>query len=359
MKKKISIKYFYNFLEDNRKSMDTVSDYLYNKVKNDKNFKVSRFIPKFDQKFSKFSSKAWGLRYNRYINYPNQVKKLKKVDVGHIVDHQYAHLVHKINADKKIVTVHDLIPIKFKKKIGKNPYLVKFSLNHLKYFDEVIAVSENTKKDILKYTDCPKKKIKVLHSSVEKSFNNKKIDKKKVCTAYHIPYSSKKILIVGSSFYKNHKTSLKVLKSLLKIYNDKIIFIKIGNKFDFKIQNKLKKNIFELENLQRKDVNKIYKISDILMFPSIYEGYGLPVIEAINTALPVVSSNIATSNEILKNYPLKTSPNDHFLMTQYIVKLLKNKKFRNKIKKNIFDRRKYFTEANYFKNLKKIYYTLS
>ena len=74
MKKKILIKYFYNFLEDNRKSMDTVSDYLYNNIKNDKNFKVSRFIPKFDPKFSKFSSLAWGLRYNRYVNYPNQVK---------------------------------------------------------------------------------------------------------------------------------------------------------------------------------------------------------------------------------------------------------------------------------------------
>ena len=119
MEKKISIKYFYNFKEDNRKSMQTVSDYLYSNVKNDKNFKVSRFIPKFDSKFSKFSSFAWGLRYNRYVKYQNQVKKLKKVDVAHIVDHQYSHLVHKINANKKIVTVHDLIPIKFKKKNWK------------------------------------------------------------------------------------------------------------------------------------------------------------------------------------------------------------------------------------------------
>ena len=355
MKKKILIKYFYNFLEDNRKSMDTVSDYLYNNIKKDKNFKVSRFIPKFDPKFSKFSSLAWGLRYNRYVNYPNQVKKLKKVDVAHVVDHQYAHLVHKINANKKIVTVHDLIPVKFKKKIGKNPYLVKFSLNHLKYFDEVIAVSENTKKDILKYTDCPKKKIKVLHSSVEKSFNNKNIDKKKVCAAYNIPYQSKKILIVGGSFYKNHKISLKILEQLKKIYKNKIILLKIGNKLDFKIKKELKKNIVEFNHIKRNKIHEIYKIADLLLFPSVYEGYGLPCIEAINSKLPIVASHVSSIKEILGNYPLLFKPNDHKAMTKNIIALIEDKKFRYQIKKYLISRARLFKETNYFNKLKNIY----
>jgi glycosyltransferase involved in cell wall biosynthesis len=355
MEKKISIKYFYNFKEDNRKSMQTVSDYLYNNVKNDKNFKVSRFIPKFDSKFSKFSSFAWGLRYNRYVKYQNQVKKLKKVDVAHIVDHQYSHLVHKINANKKIVTVHDLIPIKFKKKIGKNPYLVKFSLNHLKYFDEVIAVSENTKKDILKYTDCPKKKIKVLHSSVEKSFNNKNIDKKKVCAAYHIPYQSKKILIVGSSFYKNHRISLKILEQLKKTYKNKVILLKIGNKLDFKIKKELKTNIFEFNHIKRNKIHEIYKVADLLLFPSIYEGYGLPCVEAMNSKLPIVASHVSSIKEILGNYPLLFKPNDYKRMIKSIIALIEDKKFRNQIKKYLFSRARLFKETNYFNKLKNIY----
>jgi len=356
MKKKILIKYFYNFLEDNRKSMDTVSDYLYNNIKKDKNFKVSRFIPKFDPKFSKFSSLAWGLRYNRYVNCPNQVKKLKKVDVAHVVDHQYAHLVHKINANKKIVTVHDLIPIKFKKKIGKNPYLVKFSLNHLKYFDEVIAVSENTKKDIVKYTDCPKNKISVLQSTVSQRFNLSTINKKKICHKYKLAQNCKKILIVGANFYKNHETSLKILKELIKIYKKKIIFIKIGNKLNLKVDDKLKEFFFEIKNISREQVNEIYKISDILLFPSIYEGYGLPIVEALKSGLPIVASNIATTKEILGKYPLLFKPKDFISMTKAIIKILNNKNYLKYLKKLLFIRSKMFNEEIYFKKLKKLYH---
>src|SRR6056300_1518242 len=240
MKKKISIKYFFNFMEDKRKSMDTVANYLNQCYKKKK----------------KILNHSWNLRFNRYINYPNQVKKLKRTDIAHVIDHQYAHLVKNIQAKYKIITVHDLIPIKFIKEIGKNPYLVKHSHSYLKYFDQIIAVSKNTKRDIIKYTDCPSKKINVLHSSVEKSFNNQKIVKRKICNKYKIPFDHKKILIIGSSFYKNHQTSIKILKKLKKILKERIILIKIGNKLEIKKENYIKQNISELDNLKREKVNE-------------------------------------------------------------------------------------------------------
>ena len=355
MKKKISIKYFFNFKEDKRKSMDTVANYLHQFYKKDKNFKVSKFIPSFYKKKNKILNHSWNLRFNRYINYPNQVKKLKRTDIAHVIDHQYAHLVKNIQAKYKIITVHDLIPIKFSKEIGKNPYLVKHSHSYLKYFDQIIAVSKNTKRDIIKYTDCPSKKIKVLHSSVEKSFNNQKIVKRKICNKYKIPFDHKKILIIGSSFYKNHKTSIKVLKKLKKIFKDRILLIKLGNKLDFKIENDLKKNIIELDNLKREKVNEIYKICDVLLFPSIYEGYGLPLIEAINTELPIVASNIKTTKEILNNYPLLFNPKDSSSMSMCIEKLINNKNFNLKIKKKLNIKKNNFKEEIYFTKLKNLY----
>jgi len=355
MKKKISIKYFFNFKEDKRKSMDTVANYLHQFYKKDKNFKISKFIPSFYKKKNKILNHSWNLRFNRYINYPKQVKKLKRTDIAHVIDHQYAHLVHNINAKYKIITVHDLIPIKFSKEIGKNPYLVKHSHNYLKYFNQIIAVSENTKRDIIKYTDCPSKKIKVLYSSVEKNFNHKKIDKKSVCEKYKIPFDHKKILIIGSSFYKNHKTSIKVLKKLKKIFNDKISLVKLGNKLDFKIENDLKKNIIELNNLKREKVNEIYKICDVLLFPSIYEGYGLPLIESINSELPIVASNIKTTKEILGNYPLLFNPKDSKSMSLGIEKLINNKNFNLKIKKKLNIKKNNFKEEIYFTKLKNLY----
>jgi len=354
MEKKISIKYFYNFKEDNRKSMRMISDYLYQNLKKDSNFKISKFIPKFSINYLSFFGRIWNLRYNRYIHYPNLVKKTNKSDIAHIIDHQYAHLVDQIQASYKIITVHDLIPIVFKKQIGKNPYLVKHSLSYLKKFNKVIAVSKNTKKDILKYTDCPKQKIVVLKSSVENTFNIKKINKKLVCIKYKIPFQSKKILIVGNSFYKNHKISLKILEEVKKTHKN-LIFIKIGNKFDFNIKKKLKKSIIQLSNIKRDEVNKIYKISDVLLFPSLYEGYGLPVLEAMKTGLPIIASNKESIKEILGRYPLLFNPNDVKKMSKSIVKLIENKNYNTQIKKYLKKRSIFFKEDNYFQQLKKIY----
>jgi len=355
MKNKISIKYFYNFAEDKRLSMQTVGNYLFDNFKNHKIFKVSRFIPKYFNKNQNILAHSWNLRLNRYLYYPNQVKNQKKVDIAHIIDHQYAHLVKKIKSTKKIITVHDLIPFIYSEKIGKYPYLVKYSLNHLKLFDKVIAVSENTKKDILKFTNCPYKKIVVFKTSVENTFNTKKIDKKKLCIKYNLPTNTKKVLIVGSSFYKNHQTSLKIFKNLLDRYGDDINLIKIGNKFNFEIDKRIRKNLFEITNLKRENVNEIYKISDLLLFPSIYEGYGLPCVEALNSGLPVVASNILTNKEILGEYPLLIKTNNINNITKKIIKLLENKIYYKEIKQLVTIKSKQFNEKNYFKKLEELY----
>jgi len=351
----MKIRFYSNFREDNRKSMNVVLNYLANNFAKDKKKHVTVFTPSFKNSKKKFLNKNWQLRYARYVDYPKQVKTLKNVEISHIIDHQYAHLVHQIPSNKKIITVHDLIPIIYQKKLKKNPYLVKHSLKHLKFFDKVIAVSNNTKRDIIKYTDCPRKKIVVLKSSVEKSFNSRKVNKRIICKKYKIPIYTKKILIVGSSFYKNHEISLKILENLKKSYSEKIILIKIGNKLDLKIPKHLRDNLFEIKDIPRNKVNEIYKICDLLLFPSIYEGYGLPCVEAVNTGLPIVASNIKPLKEILGDYPLMFNPTDDILMTNSIIKLLNNKRYYTQIKNKLIKRRKIFKEEKYFKYLSRIY----
>lgn len=351
----IKIRYYTNYKEDNRKSMDVVLNYIASNISKSRNFKVTKFTPSFKNSNKKILSKSWQLRHARYLDYQKQIKSLKNVDISHIIDHQYSHLVHNLNSKKKIITVHDLIPIIFQKKLKKNPFLVKYSLTHLKFFDKVIAVSDNTKRDILKYTDCPRNKIVVLKSSVENSFNLKKINQKAICKKYKIPFNTKKILIVGTSFYKNHEISLKILENLKNKLQDKVIFIKIGNPFDLNIKDNLKESIYEIKNIPRNKVNEIYKICDLLLFPSIYEGYGLPCVEAINTGLPIVSSNIKPLKEILSDYPLMFNPSDHKSMTKSIIKLLNNKKYYIQIKNKLIKRIKIFNEENYFKDLSEIY----
>ena len=168
----MKILYYFNYQEDYGVSMDIYSNLLFNYRKTNKKSKFNKFTPKISLLYKLFGNNPNIMRYARYISYPLQIKKLPLHDIGHVCDHQYTHLHSKINAKVKFVTVHDLVPIIFHKRIGRWPYLNQYSLSKLKYFDKVIAVSQNTKKDILKYTDCPESKIKVLYLPVESFFKS-------------------------------------------------------------------------------------------------------------------------------------------------------------------------------------------
>jgi glycosyltransferase involved in cell wall biosynthesis len=351
----MKINIFLNFIEDHRISMNTVgqltADYL---KKYSNNCTVNTFLPTTGLLERFIPLDIWKMRVARYFTYPRVVKNLETVDISHIIDHQYAHLVHKLNSKVKIVTVHDLVPLIFTKLLKKNPYLVKHSLSHLKFFDKVIAVSHNTKADILKHTDCPKDKIEVMHFPVEEFFNTSIINTKQICEKFKIPINQKKILVVGKSFYKNLDTSLKVFKNLID-RNVDLVLIKLGNFEDIKIEDRYKDKIFQITNLTRQEVSEIYKIVDILLFPSIYEGYGLPTLEAMKSGVPVVCSNSSSLPEIVRDAALISDYADVNFFTDTIYKLLTNQQLYDKKKKEGIQRAEIFNIPKYVEELIKLY----
>ena len=352
---KVSI--FLNFIEDHRISMNTVgqltADYL---KKYSNNCTVNTFLPTIGTLERFMPSDIWKMRVARYFTYPRIVKNLETVDISHIIDHQYAHLVHKINSKVKIITVNDLIPVIYSKLLKKDPYLVKYSLNHLKYFHRVIAISQNTKNDILKYTDCPEEKIEVLYYPVEEFFNSARFSNDVLCKKFKIPINKKKILVVGKSFYKNLDTSLKVFKNLID-RNIDVALIKLGNFEDIKIEDRYKDKIFQITNLTRQEVSEIYKITDILLFPSIYEGYGLPTLEAMKSGVPVVCSNSSSLPEIVGDATLMSNYADVSFFTDTIYKLLTNQQLYNQKKKDGIQRAEIFDIPKYAEKLIKLYKT--
>lgn len=354
----MKIKYYLNFVEDNSPSMDQYGKQLieYQK-KNFKNVEIDSYLPKLSF-FSKFIiSDIWKLRYSRYISYPRQSKKLPKQDIAHICDQQYAHLYPYLNSKLKFITVHDLIPLIFQKKLNKNPKLFKLSLNNLKFFTKVFAISQNTKKDIIKYTDCPADKIEVIMRSIEPFFNNDPIDKKTIADNYNVPINKKKILISGNIFYKNNYTSYKILEKLIEI-DKNIIFIHIGsNKKKNTIPKKIVNNIFLIPFVEREELPNIYKLADILLFPSIYEGFGLPVLESMSCGTPVVCSNNSSLPEIIENAALTNNHNDIDGFVENILKLLNNENFYLLKCQEGLDRSNFFDIFKFHNKLINIYRT--
>ena len=351
----MKINIFLNFIEDQRISMNTVgqltADYL---KKYSDNCTVNRFLPTIGTLERFMPSDIWKMRVARYFTYPRVVKNLETVDISHIIDHQYAHLVHKLNSKVKIITVNDLIPVIYSKLLKKDPYLVKYSLNHLKYFHRVIAISQNTKNDILKYTDCPEDKIEVLYYPVEEFFNSARFSNDVLCKKFKIPINKKKILVVGKSFYKNLDTSLKVFKNLVD-KNIDVVLITLGNSEQIEIEDNYKDRIFQITNLTRQQVSEIYKIIDVLLFPSIYEGYGLPTLEAMKSGVPVICSNSSSLPEIVGDAALTSNYADVNFFTDAVYRLLTDQQFYNQKKQEGIRRAEIFNIPKYIDKLLKLY----
>ena len=348
----MKVRFFFSFKEDNRKSMDILGYLILNGLKKFKNIKTSFFIPKI--KFNSFLlSNINQMRFERFISYPLQAIRIRHIDIAHIIDHGYCHLFYFLNAKFKIITFNDLIPILFEKKLNKNNFLLKFSLSFINKYDHIISISQQSKNDLIRYKKINPKKISVIYPPVEESiFNLKKINKLKIFKKYNLPYKPKKIIVFDRIFYKNFEFSLKIFKKILNL-NENIILIKIGNFKD--LTHEICHNkIYQLNPKTRSDISDLYKSCDLLLFPSLYEGYGLPCVEAMKCGLPVVTSKNGSLKEIIhkKNYfDLK----DEKIIINHIYKLLSNKKFFELNKKISIQQSKKFREKDYYLNIFKLY----
>ena len=304
-------------------------------------FEVSKYIPKINKLYNLLPL-LWKMRLARNVGYPSQVRKLPNYDVTHVADQAYAHLVKHIKSKVKIITVNDLMPLVYEKKLLKTLYnpegtgkekkkahLFRYSAKRFKFFDRVIAISSNTKNDILNFTDCEESKISIIHNNIPPPyFNNTPIDKEKICNKYKISIKPKKILIAGTGFYKNHITSLKVLENLIK-KNIDVIIVWIGHKGEVsKIANlNCVNRIIQMPIIEKYELPSIYKICDVVLYPSLYEGMDTISLEGMRCGIPVVCSNTSSFPETTGDAALMCNPTDDAELTENILKLFENKDF--------------------------------
>jgi glycosyltransferase involved in cell wall biosynthesis len=229
---------------------------------------------------------------NRYKDIT--VKINDKGDINHV---QQPELIWKALFKKNVITtIHDLIPLICKER--------KLSFRIFFYFSvllscikskKIITVSKCTKKDLEKYFPFCKKKVEIIYEGV-----NKKeffpTNKKKKNPYFIIGYTG------GLGKRKNVEFILKLAKLLEK--NKKIIF-KIGGKGPEKdklekiVKKEGIKNVKFVGFIPPNQLNNFYNSLDLFIFPSLYEGFGLPVLEAMACGTVVISSNISSLPEII------------------------------------------------------------
>ncbi|MDA7552984.1 glycosyltransferase family 4 protein [Candidatus Pelagibacter sp.] len=241
------------------------------------------------KKFPRFTNKLFNL-YNKIST--EQFIKFNEPEIYHKT--YYTNFWPKNFKGKKFLTVYDLIHEKFYKDYNfSSDYRPKKKA--LENSDAILAISYKTKKDLVEIYGISEKKIFVTHLGVNLEFSKSKTN------IIKDPY----ILYVGDrKRYKNFQNLLKAFAISKKINTNFKLVVFGGGKFlddEKKLINENDLNQNKIIKIDGDDIvlNTLYKSANLFVFPSKYEGFGLPLLEAASNNCPIACSRIEVFNEIM------------------------------------------------------------
>lgn len=260
------------------------------------------------------------------IRYFPFTKKLQPKSIFHSSYYRITLQPYVVN----ITTVHDFIYEKYIKgiKAKVHTYQKKMAVTHS---DGIICVSNNTKNDLLTfYPFIDEKKIKVIYHGVSENFKKLENSKNFLSGKFEILKNTKYILYVGDrSSYKNFN----ILIDLIKLLSDFCLVVVSSKEFDkkeVKQIEEIKEKVFIYNKIDNNELNMLYNNAYCLLYPSSYEGFGIPILEAMKAGCPVIATKKSSIPEVAGDAGLLV---DEIKVDNFInmIKLLENKEVRNKL----------------------------
>lgn len=297
----------------------------------------------------------------QFFLFPFELKKLK-VRVLHSPN--YITPLFKLGF-KVIVTIHDLTFYLFPEKFTVTKRLFfKYMLPlFIKISDKIIAVSNNTKKDILKFFKISERKVIVTFESYPEyyTYNNDSNDQN-ILTKYGI--GSKYLLFVG--MIEPRKNILSILKSFKEIDSDLELDLVIAGKkgwyykeielyLEKLLRIGIKNKIIFTGYVSEPELKYLYQNAFIFIYPSIYEGFGIPPLQAMACKVPVITSNLSSLPEVVGDAAIMVNPYDINKISEAIRTLYNDLDKRSElINKGVIQAKKFSLE-NFAKNTIDVY----
>lgn len=230
---------------------------------------------------------------------------------------------------KTILTIHDVGS--YKKMNWLKSKLFKFFWFQAPIFfsKRVVVISEFSRQEVLKIYPYAQKKLKVIPNPVNKEF---------LKVPYSFNSSSPKILLVGTKLNKN----LNRIITAVEGFSCELLILGELSKDIIQVLEKNKVRYTTRFNISFEEVIRTYVESDLLCFCSIYEGFGLPILEAQATGRPVITSNLGAMKEVAGDSACLVNPYDIDSIREGIEKVINDNKYReNLIKKGLENVKKF------------------
>lgn len=275
----------------------------------------------------------------------NDLQK-NNIEIYHGLSHEIPNGIDKTNI-KSIVTIHDLIFERFPDQynlIDRKIYRYKFQYA-CKHANKIIAISRQTKDDLVNFYNVPGHKIAVCYQSCDERFFITASDqeKERVKKIYNLP--DRFFLYTGSVIErKNLLVICKALELLKKKIQIPLVVIGDGSDYKQEVKNFLREKnmeslvlfLSEKEDtahlpayMMATDFPAIYQQAICMIYPSVFEGFGIPVLEALCSKIPVITSNISSLPEAGGEGALYIDPNDFAALADYMEQMISNKELRD------------------------------
>lgn len=320
-------------------AIDTKNEYIlfYNSGKD-----ISQRMPKFDYQNAKIIHRRYP---NKIFNYLMQ-KCLGQPKIDQLlgVDIFFAPHINffSLSANcKKIITAHDVSFLKFRYFFSLRKNIWHYILNVkkiFKKFDQIIAISENTKNDLVEICDINPEEIKVIYSGVSDKY--RLITDKDILNKTKIKYNlpDKFLLYLGNLEPRKNVDSLITafdnLKNDGELKDYKLVMAGANGWKTDKIQKtwqaaRFKDDIVFLGYIDNDDKPALYNLAAIFLYPTFYEGFGFPVLEAMACGTPVITSSVSSLPEIAGQAAVLIDPYKISDLEKSITLLTSNIELRN------------------------------
>jgi len=286
---------------------------------------------------------------DRYASYQWSARG-QEADVFHIVDHGYGHLAFSLQPERTVVTFHDAMLLKMEARELPTRALPrvtilghKLSLRAIARVARVIAVSESSRNDFLRFTDYTPERVRVVPNGVSEHFRPpaepRAEGKARQARILHVGHCGP---------YKNIESILRALPLIIRRLGTPVVFHKVGGAFTEDQRTLINRlgiaaQVQHLGIVPLADLPRLYADADVLLLPSLYEGFGLTALEAMACGTPVVASDAGALPETVGDAGLLVAPTDVEAITEAVVRVVTDARLRTTLSHRGVERARGFT----------------
>src|SRR5438552_14022782 len=308
----------------------------------------------------------------RYYFYPWRVKReAKRADLVHVLDHSYAHMIETAGRCPVVVTVHDLMPVVVLRsptetwregwREGVRTRFLRQALKALRQADAYIVGTHWLKHELATWLGNDKN-IHVVPFGVDRAFFSESPvagARERWRRDWRIPEDAFVVLHVGSTVDRKNVPLVIQTVARLRTQTDAYL-LQVGGRFTAEQEQlidrlDLRKYVCSVAAADETTLRRAYRVADVLLFPSLYEGFGFPVLEAFAAGLPVVTSGAGGLKEVGGDAAIVVEGRDPAAYVQALEQLSEDDDRREDLIEKGWSRARHFTWQKTAESTAKVY----